>query len=75
VFPDGLVDLVEAAAGATSSIRYVEARRRGYVVCDVTPGSLTAAFRYVGSTASPTAPIETGARWVVRAGDPEPRPA
>ena len=74
-FPAAFVDLVEAAAAATPSIRYVEPRRRGYVVCDVTPDDLTAEFRYVASTASPTATVETGARWVVASGDPEPRQA
>ena len=74
-FPPGLIDLVEAAAAATPSIRYVEPRRRGYVVCDVTPDDLTADFRYVTTTATPTSEVSTGARWVVAAGDPEPRPA
>ena len=74
-FPPGLVDLVETAAGATASIRYVEPRRRGYVVCDVTPDDLTASFRYVAATEAPTSTVDTGARWVVTTGDPEPRPA
>ena len=74
-FPAGFLDLVETAASATASIRYVEPRRRGYVVCDVTPDDLTATFRYVAGTEAPTSTVDTGARWVVTAGDPEPRPA
>ena len=52
-FPAAFVELVETAAAATPSIRYVEPRRRGYVVCEVTADDLTADFRYVGSTAAP----------------------
>jgi hypothetical protein len=44
-------------------------------VCEVTPESLTADFRYVTSVATPEAPLGPGARWVLSAGDPEPRPA
>jgi alkaline phosphatase D len=74
-FPSQLVDLFEAAAEAMPSVRYVDARRRGYVVCEVTADELTAEFRYVTSTDTPEAELATGARWVIAAGDPEPRPA
>jgi alkaline phosphatase D len=73
--PSGLVDLFETAAAAMPTVRYVDARRRGYVVCEVTADDLTAEFRYVASTATPEAEVVTGARWVIAAGDPEPRPA
>jgi len=73
-FPPDLVALVEAAASASPTIRYVEPRQRGYVVCEVTPDALEAAFRYVSTTTAPEAEVSTGARWVVTAGDPEPRP-
>ncbi len=73
-FPPDLVALVEAAAAASPGIRYVEPRQRGYVVCEVTPDALDAAFRYVATTAEPQAAVTTGARWVISAGDPEPRP-
>jgi alkaline phosphatase D len=75
VFPPTLVDLVEAAAAASATVRYVQPRQRGYVVCEVTDDALEAAFRYVASTAEPHAGVSTGARWVVTAGDPEPRRA
>ncbi|HLT70682.1 MAG TPA: alkaline phosphatase D family protein [Acidimicrobiales bacterium] len=74
-FPARWAPLVRAASEALPTIRYLELERRGYVVCEVTPAALTASFRYVATTAEPGAAIETGARWVVRAGDPEPRPA
>jgi alkaline phosphatase D len=74
-FPSGLVDVFESAAAAMPSVRYVDARRRGYVVCEVTADNLTADFRYMASTATPEAEVVTGARWVIAAGDPEPRPA
>jgi phosphodiesterase/alkaline phosphatase D-like protein len=65
----------EAAAAAMPAVRYVDARRRGYVVCEITADDLTAEFRYVASTATPEAEVATGARWVIAAGDPEPRAA
>ncbi|MFO7279140.1 MAG: alkaline phosphatase D family protein [Thermoanaerobacterales bacterium] len=74
-FPARWAPLVRAAAEALPTIRYLEVERRGYVVCELTPEELTASFRYVSTTAAPEATIETGARWVVRAGDPEPQPA
>lgn len=75
VFPEDLVALVDVAAAASPSIRYVEPRQRGYVVCELTPAALRADFRYVSTTVSPQAEVSTGATWVVTAGDPEPRPA
>ena len=72
-FADGLEDVVERSAAASPAIRYVEASRRGYVVCEVTPRQLTADFRYVTTVATPEAPLGPGARWVVTEGDPEPR--
>ncbi|HEX6568961.1 MAG TPA: alkaline phosphatase D family protein [Acidimicrobiales bacterium] len=74
-FPGGLVELAEAVVAASPNLRYVEARRRGYVVCEVTHHALDAAFRYVSTVAAPVAELSTGARWSITAGDPEPRPA
>jgi alkaline phosphatase D len=73
-FPDALSALVGTATVVVRSIRYLETVLRGYVVCDVTPEALTAEFRYVSSAATATAPISTGARWRITAGDPVPRP-
>jgi hypothetical protein len=44
-------------------------------VCELTPGELRADFRFVSTVAQPEADVETGASWVVQAGDPTPRPA
>ena len=74
-FPAGLVDIVRDSAAGSPTVRYVEPALRGYVVCEVTPDALEASFRYVSSTAVRTAGVTTGARWVISAGDPEPRPA
>ncbi|HEX8803275.1 MAG TPA: alkaline phosphatase D family protein [Acidimicrobiales bacterium] len=71
-FPPVLVDVVERAAADSPAIRYVNARQRGYVVCEVTPEALTAEFRYVDTVTAAEARIATGARWTVRDGDPEP---
>ena len=73
-FPPDLVALVEDAAAASPTIRYVEPRQRGYVICEVTAASLE------GPSATCRPPRARGpgvdrARWVVAAGDPEPRPA
>jgi alkaline phosphatase D len=73
-FPPDFVAVVEAAAAVSPTIRYVEPRRRGYVVCEVTADALTASFRYVSTTATAQADVSTGARWAITAGDPEPRP-
>ncbi len=73
IFPSGFMGLIEAAASLSQTISYVEPRRRGYVLCEVTPEALEASFRYVATTATPQAAVETGARWVITAGDPRPR--
>ena len=74
-FPAAFVDLVEAAAAATPSIRYVEPRRRGYVVCEVTADDLDRGRS--GTWRRPPARVGRvdGARWILDVGDPEPRPA
>jgi alkaline phosphatase D len=73
-FPGGVAAVAEAAVDITPNVRYADAARRGYVVCDVTPGALTASFRYVATTATREADVSTGARWSIGAGDPDPRP-
>ena len=71
-FPAGYVDIVEHAGEVAPAIRYVNARRRGYVVCEVTEDEVRADFRYVSTVTEASADIETGATWIVRDGDPEP---
>jgi alkaline phosphatase D len=71
--PVDLVSVFEAAFAASPAIQYMEARKRGYVMCDVTEDEWRADFRYVSTTLAPQAEVETGATWVVTAGDPTPR--
>jgi alkaline phosphatase D len=73
-FPVDLVAVFEATLRAAPAIRYVEAKRRGYVLVSVSEDELRADFRYVSTTAGPQAEVETGATWVITAGDPVPRP-
>lgn len=68
-------ELVTSLADTLENVHYVEAERRGYVVCEVTPDELRADFRYVTTALESEASIETGASWVVADGNPEPRPA
>ncbi len=74
-FPAGFVDAIAAIAAASPAVHYVEARHRGYVVVELTPGDLRADYRYVSTTAEPEAEVSTGASWRVRAGDPVPEQA
>jgi alkaline phosphatase D len=62
----------EALAGsrANEHIHYYEPGRRGYLRCTVTRDGLEAQFRFVTSTAEPSAAIEDGPRWRVTAGEP-----
>jgi len=71
-FPAAYVDIVEQAGEVAPAIRYVTARRRGYVVCEVSEDELRADFRYVSTVTEERADIETGATWLVRDGAPEP---
>jgi alkaline phosphatase D len=74
-FPAAFVDAIGAIASASPAVHYAEARHRGYVVVEVTPDELRADYRYVSTTAEPTAELSTGASWRVRAGNPVPQPA
>jgi alkaline phosphatase D len=67
-------DLVEAAAASSPGVRYADASRRGYVVCDVGPDRLRADFRVVSTALEPTASTTTAASWEVTAGEPGARP-
>ncbi|MGH9211029.1 MAG: alkaline phosphatase D family protein [Acidimicrobiales bacterium] len=70
-----LADVVEGLVTGLPNVEYLNARQRGYVVCDVSPGELRAEFRYVSTVEQPEAEIETGATWLVTDGDPQPREA
>jgi alkaline phosphatase D len=66
-------EAVEGLVGTLPHVAYVEARRRGYVVCTVSPDELRVDYRYVSTVTEPEADIETGATWVVTHGDPRPQ--
>jgi alkaline phosphatase D len=68
-------ELVEPLVDTLDNVYYVDARQRGYVVCQVSPGELRAEFRYVSTVTEPEAEITTGAAWLVRDGDPTPTEA
>jgi hypothetical protein len=44
-------------------------------VVELTPDELRADYRYVSTTAEPTAELSSGASWRVRAGNPVPQRA
>ncbi len=71
-FPAGYAEIVEHAGDVAPAIRYVNARRRGYVVCEVTEDEVRADFRYVSTVTAPRADVETGATWLVLHGQAEP---
>ncbi|CAN5121516.1 alkaline phosphatase D family protein [soil metagenome] len=64
----GWIALVETARATSPAARYADARRRGYVVCDVTPQRWRADFRYVSTALEPTAEVTTGATCALVAG-------
>jgi alkaline phosphatase D len=68
-FPEEFVALFESAA-QTGGAKMADARHRGYVRCTATPESLTAEYRFVESTATPTSPVSTASTWVIDAGTP-----
>jgi len=74
-FPASLTAVAEAEISKLPNIRYVDAHRRGYVRCEVTPQRLHVEHRVVDTTTAPTSGVRTDASWVVASGDPEPRPA
>jgi alkaline phosphatase D len=65
-------ELVEPLADRLPNVHYVEARRRGYVVCAVSETDVSADFHYVSTVDQPDATMDVAASWVVRDGDPNP---
>ena len=60
---DSYASLVETAAALSPGVRYADARHRGYVLCDLTPETLTAQFRTVDTSlaaGSAPAPCDHG---------------
>lgn len=69
-FNDDLLDLAEAIIGGLPHVEYVDARRRGYVLCEVSPERWTAQFRTVDTTAAPTSPVRTSFLYEIPADEP-----
>jgi hypothetical protein len=66
-FPEEFVALFESAAQGGGA-KMADARHRGYVRCTATSASLTAEYRFVESTTTPTSPVSTVSTWVIDAG-------
>ena len=73
-FPADFVDLIETTASALPYVSYVNAKERGYVVCDLTSDELRIDYRVVSTTSTPDAEVETRASYVVPAGTVVPQP-
>ena len=73
-FPEDFVDLIESTASALPYVSYVNAKERGYVVCDLTPEEMRIDYRVVSTTATPDAGVETRSSFVVPSGTVVPRP-
>jgi alkaline phosphatase D len=67
-FPADLVDVAEQLIGALPHVRWVDARHRGYVRCDVDRNRLVASYQQAQTVLQPDAPVTTGRAWVVEAG-------
>ena len=68
-----LADAVESLVAELPNVQYINARQRGYVVCELTADELRADFRLVSTTSEREATVETGVSLVVADGDPVPR--
>jgi alkaline phosphatase D len=67
-FPSELVAVAEQLIGALPHVRWVDARHRGYVRCDVDRKRLLASYQQAQSVLQPDAPVTTARTWVVEAG-------
>lgn len=65
-----LAEVLEIAAAAQPTIKYVDGRNHGYVVLDVARDALRADFRYVSDVADPDATLETAVSFVVEDRNP-----
>ena len=70
-FTPGLATIVSPLIMRESRhVKYFELVKRGYVILDVTPDRLQAAFFYVDDITRPTSGEMFGAAWSVRNGTP-----
>lgn len=71
----GTASLAEGVLGQLPHIQFFDAVQRGYVRHVVTRDEWRADFRFVSTTAEPTASVATGISFVVEDGNPEPQEA
>jgi alkaline phosphatase D len=69
-FDPSLADVAEQLIGALPHVRFVDVRRRGYMVSEATETELVTRFRVVDSVAVPDAPVYTAGTWTTLAGIP-----
>ena len=69
-FPAELVDVAEQVIAGIPWVRYVNARQRGYTVCDVTHERLEAIYRVVDTVSEPTSGVSTATTYTIEAGVP-----
>jgi len=69
-----LADAVEGLVKDLANVKYVNARQRGYVVCELTPDELRAEYRLVDDATKPDGTVAAAATFVVAEGDPTPKP-
>lgn len=74
-FPAELAPIAESVIGGLPHVSFFEARTRGYLLHHVTPDVWVADFRFVTTTARPTANVFTGATFAVEPGQPVPQQA
>ena len=70
-----LASAVKAGVATRPHVKYFEGTRRGYVRCTVDTREWRADHRYVSGIDDPAATIETGASFVIEAGNPGAQPA
>lgn len=69
-FPAELVDVAERVIAGIPWVHYVNARQRGYTVCDVTHERLEATYRVVDTVGEPTSGVSTATTYTIEAGVP-----
>jgi alkaline phosphatase D len=70
-FPDQYAAALPFLPLANSHIGYLD-NIQGWMLVDVQPGRVMAEFRSVVDIGDPASPVEAGARYEIRAGDPTP---
>jgi alkaline phosphatase D len=69
-----LADAIEGLVSELPNVQHINARQRGYVVCEVTADELRADFRVVSTVEEQQATVATDVSLLIADGDPVPRP-